>query len=257
MGDSNGIRLSKAVAPIASDQGTSPRTEEARMDTEEDRSECRRVQATCQPNSSRAIEMNQQFAAVRYDAMVYAIAECHKIDEVKELHDKALALELYAKQAMNVDAERKASEVRLRAERRAGELMGAMQKAKGGDPSVAAATVAGASQYKEALTSAGINERTARRWQELAAVPKKTFEDALRDPEKKPTTTGILKAVNGTAKMDNDSLWIWGRIRDFEREKIIERDPKELFDGMTQTMQDDVLRILPNMIEWIKELINE
>jgi hypothetical protein len=54
---------------------------------------------------------------VRYDAMLLAIEQCHKVDEIKELHDKALALELYAKVAMNTDAERKAVEIRIRAER--------------------------------------------------------------------------------------------------------------------------------------------
>src|SRR5262245_9154556 len=65
---------------------------------------------------------------VRYDAMVHAIAECHRLDEVKDLHDKALALQLYAKQAKNVEAERKACEIRLRAERRAGELMAMLER---------------------------------------------------------------------------------------------------------------------------------
>lgn len=192
---------------------------------------------------------------VRYDAMISAISECHKIDEVKTLHDKALALELYAKQAMNVDAERKASEIRLRAERRAGELMLKMQKEPGKRTDVTLTNGGSRSEFAEALSSANIPRQTAQRWQELANVPKEKFEDALRDKEKKPTTTGILKAVNGKTKMDDDALWLWGRIRDFEREKIIERDPAELFDGMTQTMQDDVLRILPNMIDWLKEFL--
>lgn len=60
--------------------------------------------------------------------MCRAIAECHSVDEVKDLHDKARALEIYAKQAMNVEAERKATEIRLRAERRAGELMAALRR---------------------------------------------------------------------------------------------------------------------------------
>lgn len=34
-----------------------------------------------------------------YDRMCSAIAECHRVDEVKDMHDKALAMELYALQA--------------------------------------------------------------------------------------------------------------------------------------------------------------
>ena len=58
-----------------------------------------------------------------YDRMCTAIAECHRVDEVKDLRDKAMALEIYAKQAKNTDAERRACEIRLRAERRTGELL--------------------------------------------------------------------------------------------------------------------------------------
>ena len=70
---------------------------------------------------------------VRYEAMVYAIAQCHAIDEVKDIRDKAMALELYAKQARNTDAERKASEIRLRAERRTGELLKELARATPAD----------------------------------------------------------------------------------------------------------------------------
>ena len=52
-----------------------------------------------------------------YDRMCFAIAECHRVDEVKNLRDKAQALELYARQCKNTEAERQAANVRLRAER--------------------------------------------------------------------------------------------------------------------------------------------
>lgn len=51
------------------------------------------------------------------------------IDGVKDLPDKAMAFEVYARQAQNVDAVRKACEIRLRAERRTGELLKDLQRA--------------------------------------------------------------------------------------------------------------------------------
>ncbi len=48
--------------------------------------------------------------------------------------DRALAFEVYARQAGNVEAERRACHVRLRAEKTAGGLDKQREKAKGGQP---------------------------------------------------------------------------------------------------------------------------
>jgi parvulin-like peptidyl-prolyl isomerase len=54
----------------------------------------------------------------------------YEVEEMKEIHDKALALEMYLRQAQNVEAERRCYEIRLRAEHKAGELL-RQKKAKG------------------------------------------------------------------------------------------------------------------------------
>jgi hypothetical protein len=64
--------------------------------------------------------------------MCRAIAEAHAVDEVKDIRDKAMALEHYARQARNTEAERQAIQIRLRAEQRCGELLGE-QITHGGD----------------------------------------------------------------------------------------------------------------------------
>src|SRR5260363_237877 len=69
------------------------------------------------------MSQEQPPALIRYDAMCKAIVECHRVDEVKELRDKARALEVYAQQARNTEAEDKAREIRNRAQRRMGELL--------------------------------------------------------------------------------------------------------------------------------------
>ena len=73
--------------------------------------------------------MTQQL--VRYDAMCRAIGAAYRVDEVKDIRDKALAVEHYCRQAGNTEAERQACEIRLRAERKAGQLLTTMMKAKG------------------------------------------------------------------------------------------------------------------------------
>lgn len=209
---------------------------------------------------------------IRYDAMCSAIAECHRIDEVKDLRDKAMALELYAKQARNTDAERKACEIRLRAERRTGELLKELARATPQEVAKAgghakAATSDGETQqpspYAEALQSTGISRQTAHRYQALANVPNETFEEALRDPEK-PTTTGVLAKAEATRvvreardpapKMPADSLWLWGRLRDLERDGFFSKDASELLGPMTESMLADMRRLAPLAAEFFSAL---
>lgn len=137
---------------------------------------------------------------IRYDAMLGAIAECYRVDEVKDIRDKAMALQAYARQAQNTDAERQACEIRLRAERRTGELLEDLPKDVGGRPSETAATVAGVSPYREALQRTHIPERTAQRYQELARVPQDVFDAQMRDLVM-PTTSGIIAAAREAAQI--------------------------------------------------------
>ena len=61
----------------------------------------------------------------RYDAMRTALVESHRIDDVKDIRDKAEALRLYAKQAgEGRDNQNMMDENKLRAERRCGALRG-------------------------------------------------------------------------------------------------------------------------------------
>jgi hypothetical protein len=69
---------------------------------------------------------------VRYDSMCRAIAEAHKVDEVKDIRDKPIALEHYMRQAGNTEAEERCYEIRRRAERRAAQLYDASEKARRG-----------------------------------------------------------------------------------------------------------------------------
>ena len=51
---------------------------------------------------------------------------------MKDVRDKAVAFQHYFKMAKNLEAERQAVEIRIRAERKAGQLMREMEKDKGG-----------------------------------------------------------------------------------------------------------------------------
>jgi hypothetical protein len=93
--------------------------------------------------------------------------------------DKALAFEAYAKQAKNTEAERRACEIRLRAERKAGQLLAAMSLKPGRPAKSSTAT---------RISDLQISEDQSSKWQQLAAVPDEQFEAALAAPEKPGTS---------------------------------------------------------------------
>jgi hypothetical protein len=70
----------------------------------------------------------------RYNAALTALADAHTIDEVKGVRDKAVAMACYATIAKNTELSRLATEIRLRAERRLGELMAVRMRARPDPP---------------------------------------------------------------------------------------------------------------------------
>lgn len=209
---------------------------------------------------------------VIYDRMVTAIAECHRVDELKEIHNKALALQLYAKQAKNVEAERRATEVRLRAERRVGMLLLDLKRTPQKESATRAAAErwdasskhgttheAQPSEYAASLEAAQISPQTGHRWQQLAKVPEAEFEAAIADPTVTPSTAELLRRGGKTEKpvmpvkrMDADALAIWGELRDVEK-ITSRRSPNQLFPQMTEPMLADCRRIIPSLVEWLNQ----
>jgi hypothetical protein len=70
-------------------------------------------------------------ALAKYDAACVAIAECKAVDEAKHIRDHSEAMRAYAKQVGNKQLEADAWEIRLRAERRIGELIEEQKKTVG------------------------------------------------------------------------------------------------------------------------------
>ena len=127
----------------------------------------------------------------KYDAACRAVAECKSIDEAKDLHDKAAAMAVYARQAKNKDLEADAKAIRMRAIRKLDELRRAQKKtvglAKGGGGKHGRKRVI----EKPTLASQGIDKNLANAGRKLGALSDQQFEQAVdaarqeaRAPEK-------------------------------------------------------------------------
>jgi len=144
-------------------------------------------------------------ALAKYDAARHALQAASKIDEVKLVHDKAVAMALYAQQAKDTQLIGWATEIKLRAERRAGAMLAKMPMNKG--KQLAGTLLGGTKKVlpkdsTPTIASLGISKNQSSQWQQIAAMPDETFEAALTtaDPEKKPLTTkALLATVKGPA----------------------------------------------------------
>jgi hypothetical protein len=118
----------------------------------------------------------------RYDAACRAVAEASTVDDVQHITAQAEAVRAYARQAKNRQLEIDAAEIRIRAERRLGELMAAQAetvgKAKGGWKSRG---LEENPQDTPTLAEAGIDKNLAHRARTLAAVPAEKFAELLDD----------------------------------------------------------------------------
>ena len=116
-------------------------------------------------------------ALVRYEAARLALAEAHRVDEVKDIRDKAEAMAAYARQAKDSDLIQYATEIKVRAERRCGELLARTERAPAGRP--AANTSERATDSPPTLADMGLTRDESSRYQQLAAMPVEHFETAV------------------------------------------------------------------------------
>lgn len=130
---------------------------------------------------------------VRYEAARHALQVAHSVDEVKDIRDKAQAMAAYAKQANDTQLVEWATEIKVRAERRAGQILSEMPKNNGGRPKT---TDIVSEVSTPTLESLGVSHKQSERWQKLAAIPEERFEQAViaaKETAREVTTAAMLR----------------------------------------------------------------
>ena len=133
------------------------------------------------------------------------------LDDVLAIRDKAEALRVYAKAALDsLETANAAAEIKLRAERRAGEMLSVMEKRDGGDAMKARSHVD--TELPPSLAELGIDKNKSSRWQREAAVDDDTFEQYLlmcREDGREVTQSGLLQVANGAHVGNNSGNSEW------------------------------------------------
>jgi N6-adenosine-specific RNA methylase IME4 len=136
----------------------------------------------------------------KYGAARSALAAVHRVDEVRKIRDKAVALQVYAKQAKDTELIDLATDIRLRAEIRAGELLAEMAERKErhrgrGDQKT------GSQAATPKLADFGVTKTQSSRWQRLASFSTGEQEERIERTKKKQRS-----ALDGTAKIERAEM---------------------------------------------------
>jgi N6-adenosine-specific RNA methylase IME4 len=118
------------------------------------------------------------FSLVKYDTARNALAEARSVDEVLDVRNVAMAMEFYAKQAKDRTLINDATDIRLRAELRLGEMILAQKETIGLNRGVRMAgrdsfggSVVEPPKDVPRLADAGVDRKLSARVQKLAALP--------------------------------------------------------------------------------------
>lgn len=133
------------------------------------------------------------------------LAQSISVDEVRDVADKAKAVSLYLRSRnASIESQNDAAEIRLRAERRLGELTKDMDQAERGRPEKNSPKAREISKT-ENLKAAGIRSQDASKWERLADIPEKKFDKLIEETRAKGeriTSSAPLKLVRNEAKAD-------------------------------------------------------
>jgi len=116
-----------------------------------------------------------------YERCLAALAACRTTDEARNIRDRATAMRAYARQAKDRRLEADAYEIRLRAERRLGEMLIEQKATVGFNRGMAGTVLSGSKQEplrdtRPTLAQAGVDKKLSMRAQRLAKMPKREFE---------------------------------------------------------------------------------
>ncbi len=192
------------------------------------------------------------------------------VDEVKDIRDKASALQVYMKQAgESLEMQNRCAEIKVRAERRAGEILREQEKHPG-----AATLLHDDTSLPPRYDDIGITRLQAHRWQAIASIPEPVFEEHIAKTKERGelTSSGLLKlskklkatTPNVVSQQDTDSCAVTDLrvlINAGKRFSCIYADPPWKYDNQATrastdnhyvTMAVDEIAALP-----IQDLVND
>jgi len=152
-------------------------------------------------------------ALAKVEAAYRALAEARTVNELAHIRNQAEAIRYAAKQArMGIEMINDAAELKLRAERRAGELLEKMPKAKGTQGQLSGRNASGSRTIRppgndaETYADLDIDKHDAARWQQMAEMPQDDYEKYIADTraeQREVTTAGVLRLAQSIRRQNH------------------------------------------------------
>jgi N6-adenosine-specific RNA methylase IME4 len=140
--------------------------------------------------------MSEQ-ALMLYSEACRAVEQAKTVDEVVDIRNKADALRAYARQAKNHQLEQDALEIRLRAERRMGQILAETERDPGGRPEIGDGNTPpsrGGVFVQPSLADLGVSYNLSARAQRMAKLDDDQFESYLAEV-REDGETGVARVT--------------------------------------------------------------
>jgi hypothetical protein len=142
----------------------------------------------------------------RIDEAKRAIALASKFEDVVNIRDKMAAMKVYMQSVgESLDLQNRAAEMKLRAERKAGEMLSVMSKNEG---SKNKGKSGGDIVSPPKIEELGVTKKQSSRWQDEAKVPEDKFEawiESTVEQGEELTQAGLLRLAKGKTHVSNNS----------------------------------------------------
>jgi hypothetical protein len=170
-----------------------------------------------------------------------ALSQAKSLDEVLGIRDRAEAARVYVQAAkLGTSLYNDAAELKLRAERKAGEFL-AVTVTAGNPQLLHDATIV-------SLAELGVEKTQSHRWQQIASVPEKDFDahlEVTRDAGKEITTASVLRLARGESpERDNWTIGDVLRALTAAAHRIFDKCPEQDRETMAYKLRalgDEIL----------------
>lgn len=141
--------------------------------------------------------MTAPASLAKLDQATRMLAEIHTIDDATQLISLAEAARVYARQVkLGLEAQNHASEIKARAQRKAGEILDSIDGQPGARTDLPTSLPDETRLKQDVYDDVGITRKTANVWQMIAKLPEEVLTQYIievKEDERELTTSGLLK----------------------------------------------------------------